>query len=229
MKVCVLGSNGFLGKNLMETGYAKTEKWVGVMRNDLDLMNQNEVDKFFKTNYFDVVIHCAACINQKDEATTFKNITMFENVIRAFNGKLIYFSSGAALRGNPPSDPYGLAKWMIDHRLRTMRNTHILRIWGCYGPHELETRFSAVCKRDKHVIIKRDKYFDYVHVATVCEVVRKCIYGEITEKEINISGKATRLLSEWAVIFGATYEIIDKDTLEDSYINLDDNLLCLNY
>ena len=227
MKVCVLGSGGFLGKNLMETSYAKSEKWVGVTRNELDLMNQCAVINFFKQNSFDVVIHCAASINQNDEATTFKNITMFENVVRAFSGKLIYFSSGAALRGNPPSDPYGLAKWIIDHRLRTMKNTHILRIWGCYGPHELETRFSAVCKRDKHVIIKRDKYFDYVHVATVCEVVRKCIYGEITEKEINISGRATRLLSKWAVIFGATYEIIDKDTLDDSYINLDDELLCI--
>lgn len=227
MKVCVLGSGGFLGKNLMETSYAKSEKWVGVTRNELDLMNQCAVINFFKQNNFDVVIHCAASINQNDEATTFKNITMFENVVRAFSGKLIYFSSGAALRGNPPSDPYGLAKWIIDHRLRTMKNAHILRIWGCYGRHELETRFSAVCKRDKHVIIKRDKYFDYAHVATVCEVVRKCIYGEITEKEINISGRATRLLSKWAVIFGATYEIIDKDTLDDSYVNLDDELLCI--
>tara|TARA_B100001559_G_C16483818_1_gene615029 strand:+ start:791 stop:1474 length:684 start_codon:yes stop_codon:yes gene_type:complete len=227
MKVCVLGSGGFLGKNLMETSYAKSEKWVGVTRNELDLMNQYAVINFFKQNKFDVVIHCAASINQNDETTTFKNITMFENVVRAFSGKLIYFSSGAALRGNPPSDPYGLAKWIIDHRLRTMKNTHILRIWGCYGPHELETRFSAVCKRDKHVIIKRDKYFDYAHVATVCEIVRKCIYDEITEKEINISGRATRLLSKWAVIFGATYEIIDKDVLDDSYINLDDEVLCI--
>ncbi len=227
MNVCVLGSGGFLGKNLMETSYAKSEKWVGMTRNDLDLMDQCAVINFFKRNNFDIVIHCAASIDQNDEATTFKNITMFENVVRAFSGKLIYFSSGAALRGNPPSDPYGLSKWIIDHRLRTMKNTHILRIWGCYGRHELETRFSAICKRDKHVIIKRDKYFDYVHVATVCEVVRKCIYGEITEREINISGRATRLLSKWAVIFGATYEIIDKDTLDDSYINLDDELLCI--
>lgn len=227
MKVCVLGSGGFLGKNLMETSYEKSEKWVGITRNDLDLMNQCAVINFFKQNNFDAVIHCGASINQNDEATTFKNITMFENVVRAFSGKLIYFSSGAALRGNPPSDPYGLAKWVIDHRLRTMKNTHILGIWGCYGPHELETRFSAVCKRDKHVIIKRDKYFDYVHVATVCEVVRKCIYGEITEKEINISGRAARLLSKWAVIFGATYEIIDEDTLDDSYVNLDDEILCI--
>jgi hypothetical protein len=37
---------------------------------------------------------------------------MFENVSRVFKGKLIYFSSGAALRGDPPTDPYGLSKWI---------------------------------------------------------------------------------------------------------------------
>jgi hypothetical protein len=50
---------------------------------------------------------------------------MFENVVRVFRGKLLYFSSGAALRGNPPVDPYGLSKWIIDQRIETIPNAHV--------------------------------------------------------------------------------------------------------
>ena len=50
MKVCVLGSNGFIGKNLiMDT------EWVGVTRHDLDLTDQMAVKKYFETHTYDVV------------------------------------------------------------------------------------------------------------------------------------------------------------------------------
>ena len=104
MKVCVLGSNGFIGKNLL-----RDMDWVGVTRNELDLTDQKAVETYFKIHKYDVVIHCAVTGGsrlKKDEGDViYKNILMFENVVRVFNGKLIYFSSGAALRGNPPTDP----------------------------------------------------------------------------------------------------------------------------
>jgi len=202
MNVCVLGSNGFIGKNLI-----RGTDWVGVSRQDLDLTNQSDVDTFFKEHAFDVVIHCAASIDQKNPSTTYTNILMFENVVRAFKGTLLYFSSGAALRGDPPTDPYGLSKWVIDQRIQTIPNAHSLRIWGCYGPDELPSRFSAVCRREGHVIIKKDKYFDFVDVEKVREIVKKYVHDELHEKEVNIVDPRTRLLSEWAVFFGATYEI----------------------
>ena len=129
MKVCVLGANGFIGKNLV-----KGMSWVGVTRQVLDLIDQEAVERYFKTHKYDVVIHCAASIDQSNESTTYKNVMMFENVTRVFKGRLIYFSSGAALRGDPPRDPYGLSKWIIDKRIQTIDNAYSLRIWGCYGP-----------------------------------------------------------------------------------------------
>jgi len=157
MKVCVLGAGGFIGKNLLHG-----TDWVGVTRHDVDLLNQSAVEEFFNINTYDVVVHCASSIDQQNETTTYKNILMFENVSRVFKGKLLYFSSGAALRGNPPIDPYGLSKWIIDQRIKVIPHAYTLRIWGCYGPGELPTRFSAVCKREGHVIIERDRYFQSV-------------------------------------------------------------------
>jgi nucleoside-diphosphate-sugar epimerase len=148
-----------------------------------------------------------------------KNILMFENVVRVFNGKLLYFSSGAAVRGNPPTDPYGLSIWIIDQRIKTIQNAHSLRIWGCYGPHELSTRFSAVCERKGHVSIDKDRYFDFIDVKDVQKVVHQYIDGLRDDKEIDLVYPEVRLLSQWAEIFGATYEIKNTSELDESYIS----------
>lgn len=214
MKVCVLGAGGFIGQNLI-----RNTDWVGVTRRDLDLLNQDEVEEYFKTHKYDVVIHCAASIDQLNTETTYKNLLMFENVVRVFSGKLIYFSSGAALRGSPPSDPYGLSKWVIDKRIDTIPNAYSLRIWGCYGPGEFSTRFSAVCKRDGHVNIDQDRYFDFIDVEDVKRIVREYVYSKwLMPKCCNLVYPKKMLLSEWAKFFGATFEI-NNPGLGEAYIS----------
>jgi nucleoside-diphosphate-sugar epimerase len=221
-RVCVLGAGGFIGKNLiLETG------WTGVTRQDLDLLDQDAVEKYFKAHTYDVVIHCASVGGsrlKKDEGeVVFKNVMMFENIVRVFKGKLICFSSGAALRGNPPSDPYGLSKWLIDRRIETMPNAYSLRIWGCYGPGELPTRFSSICKRKGHIIIDQDRYFDFVSIDTVCEIVRQyATSNKQLVKYCNLVYPEKLLLSQWAEKFGASWEITDTSKLGESYCLIKD-------
>lgn len=216
MKVCVLGAGGFVGKNLI-----KGMNWVGVTRQDLDLTDQYAVEKYFKENKYDVVIHCAVIGGsrlKKDEGDViYKNILMFENVVRVFKGRLIYFSSGAALRGNPPTDPYGLSKWIIDKRIKTIDDAYSLRIWGCYGPGELSTRFSAICKEKGHVVIDKDRYFDFVDIEYVRKIVFDYVHGYLRDKEYNLVYPEKLLLSQWAERFGATWEIEDKTGLGEPY------------
>ena len=216
VKVCVLGAGGFVGKNLV-----KGMKWVGVTRHDLDLTDQNAVEEYFKTYEYDVVIHCAVLGGsrlKKDEGDViYKNLLMFENVVRVFKGKIIYFSSGAALRGDPPTDPYGLSKWIIDKRIQTIDNAYSLRIWGCYGPGELPTRFSAICKEKGHVVIDKDRYFDFVDIEYVRVIVFDYVHGYLKEKEYNLVYPEKFLLSQWAEKFGATWEIKDTSELGEPY------------
>lgn len=216
-RVCVLGAGGFVGKNLL-----RGTDWVGVTRRDLDLTDQRAVEKYFDTHTYDVVIHCAVMGGSRlaadDGWVTHKNLLMFENVVRVFKGKLLYFSSGAALRGTPPTDPYGLSKWLIDRRIETIPGAHSLRIWGCYGPGELSTRFSAVCKRDGHVVIDRDRYFDFIDIEDVRKIVTEYVRSERNEKEYDLVYPNKLLLSEWAEKFGATWEVKDSTNLGESYI-----------
>ena len=218
MRVCVLGAGGFVGKNLI-----RDTDWVGVTRQDLDLTNQLEVEKYFKTHEYDAVIHCAVVggsrLKPDDGEVLYKNLLMFENVARVFNGKLIYFSSGAALRGDPPTDPYGLSKWLIDRRIDAIPNAYSLRIWGCYGPGELPTRFSAICKREGHVVIERDRYFDFIGIEDVKDIVRQYVFSKrMMPKCCDLVYPEKKLLSQWAEVFGASWEIKDISELGESYI-----------
>ena len=219
MKVCVLGANGFIGKNLL-----RDTDWLGVTREELDLIDQREVENYFKEHQYDVVIHCAVVggsrLRPDNGEVLYKNLLMFENVVRTFKGKILYFSSGAALRGDPPTDPYGLSKWLIEKRMETLPNSHILRIWGCYGPGELPTRFSAVCKREGHIVIDQDKYFDFIDVEDVKKIVQEYVSSKWKmPKYCNLVYPEKLLLSQWAEKFGATCEVKNKITLGQSYIS----------
>jgi len=218
-RVCVLGSNGFVGSNLL-----KDSNWIGVTRKELDLMDQTAVEKYFNEHTYDVVIHCAVVGGSRlvpdDGNVTYKNILMFENVVRVFKGKLIYFSSGAALRGDPPTDPYGLSKWLIDRRIQTIPDAYSLRIWGCYGDGELSTRFSAACKREKHVIIDKDRYFDFIDIKDVKYITQQYVRDELSDKEFDLVYEKKLLLSQWAEKFGASWEIRDITELGESYIKI---------
>ena len=219
MRVCVLGSNGFIGRSVL-----RGTNWLGVTRQDLDLTDQKAVDTFFeRSDPFDAVVHCAVVggsrLKADDGDVLYKNILMFENVVRHLDKmkRLVYFSSGAALRGEPPTDPYGLSKWLIDRRIETLGpNVYSLRIWGCYGPGELPTRFSAVCRSTGHVIIQQDRYFDFTSVEDVKKIVEQyCTDGG--EKFKNLVYPEKKKLSEWADVFGATWECLEPG-LGESYI-----------
>ena len=202
-RVCVLGAGGFLGQNLC-TG----TNWTGVTRSELNLLDQEAVEQYFEEHAYDVVVHCAVQggnrLYSDDGTVTHNNLLMFENVVRVFKGKLLYFSSGAALQGDPPTTPYGLSKWVIDRRIETMENAFSIRIWGCYGSGELPTRFSAVCRNEGHVVIHQDKFFDFVDVKDVKAVVLKYISGELKHKNIDLVYPEKKLLTQWAAFFGAT-------------------------
>jgi len=217
-RVCVLGAGGFIGKNVL-----RDTNWVGVTREDLDLTDQRAVEEYFRSHAYDVVIHCAVVGGSRLEEDTgdvfYKNLLMFENVVTAFKGNVLYFSSGAALRGNPPSDPYGMSKWLIDRRIETLPNAYSLRIWGCYGPGEPPTRFSAVCKREGHVVIDQDRYFDFIDIEDVRKIVQEYVSPKwMMPKVCNLVYPKKLLLSQWAEKFGATWEIKDTTKLGASYI-----------
>jgi hypothetical protein len=108
---------------------------------------------------------------------------------------------------------------LIDRRIDAIPNAYSLRIWGCYGPGELPTRFSAVCKREGHVVIERDRYFDFIDIEDVKDIVRQYVFSKrMMPKCCDLVYPEKKLLSQWAEVFGASWEIKDISELGESYI-----------
>jgi nucleoside-diphosphate-sugar epimerase len=170
MRICVLGSGGFIGGHIARA----FPGCVALTHKDLDLTDEHAVNEYFSKNEFDVIFHCAVVggsrLQKDDWSVLQKNISMFFNVLNASKYSLMYyFSSGAALKKR--DEPYGLSKWIIEQYKNP--RVQILRVWGCFGPGEPSTRFLSTAKRDGHVTIHSDIEFDFIHIYDVIEFVKK--------------------------------------------------------
>ena len=103
MKILITGGNGFIARNLSEQLNNNGLILSSVNRQGLDLLDQQKVFDFIKSERFDVLIHTATYDaapkhSTKDPSKVLENnLRMFFNLARCKDhfGKMIYFGSGA--------------------------------------------------------------------------------------------------------------------------------------
>ena len=188
-KIFITGANGFIGKNLCE-GLREYYDIFSLSRNELNLLDESEVEEYFKKNYFDAIIHCAtqnASRNAKEslDLVLERNLRMFFNLERCSNyyGKMYYLGSGAEydmenyipfmkeeyFGRHIPKDGYGFSKYIMSKISSNRNNIYDLRLFGVYGKYEdWEIRFisNAICKAmyNLPITIKQNVYFDYLYI-----------------------------------------------------------------
>jgi len=92
MKILICGATGFVGRNIFEFFSNKTEYetfGIGLNRklnysnfqNGIDLTNRKEVDSFFLTNSFDVVVQCAAVTSGIDDTINKPYLHVTDNAV----------------------------------------------------------------------------------------------------------------------------------------------------
>lgn len=196
MKILITGTSGFIGKNL-------EEKWNGKYniycpkRNELNLLDTEQVQEYLKKNQFDVVIHAANTNNTRNKATTSYdsldgNLRMFFNLERCkeYYGRMYYFGSGAEydmqhyvpdmkedyFGKHIPSDSYGFSKYIMSKACERAENIYDLRLFGVYGKYEeWERRFisNAICRAlmGMDITLWQNVYFDYLWVEDLCDIM----------------------------------------------------------
>ena len=202
LKILITGKNGFVGKSIKDLPFTDIT-FIG--RDDVDLLNANDVKKFFSNKTFDVVIHTAKVGGNRlypdGSDVTDNNLKMFFNLLRNKNKfvRFINLSTGAErdrftdniFESEYPVDPYGMSKSIIAKYCLNLDSFYNLRIYNVFGPKELETRFIRSnmqrYKEKKEMCISQDKEMDFIFIEDLKKVIMHYIRSKpkFLKKEID--------------------------------------------
>jgi len=222
--ILLLGSRGFIGRNLLEYFEAAPELYAvdHPSHRELDLSDGTSVRSFLGKKRYDVIINAAIC-NPRGSgvpagATELSmDLAMFHNLALCHDlyGKMLYFGSGAEFNkaksicsvsedgftNGVPETEYGLAKYTIGRLIENSDNIYSFRIFGLFGKYEdwRKTFISgACCKAIKGVpiTIRQNVFFDYLYIDDFCRAVEWFIDTDAKHHTYNVgSGRRIDLVS----------------------------------
>jgi GDP-L-fucose synthase len=203
LNILITGGNGYVAKSLANAFKDKYDITT-ISRSDFDLTDRKAVDTWFKTKYFDVVIHTAIVggsrLKPEDSAILDQNLNMYYNLLNnkdKFN-KFINFGSGFEFIPNPT--PYAISKNTIYNSLIDKPNFYNIRIFGIFDENEWETRFIKTCIKKyinhQDLEIHKDKYMDFFYMEDLISLVDYYINSNNPPKEIDCTYKESYKLSD---------------------------------
>lgn len=241
--ILITGSKGYIARNIAKklNGYEVTL----TNRANLNPLNSDDVDAFFKDKYFDVVLHTAikggTRLSPDEPYFVYENCLMHFNILRNNKnyGKYISFGSGAELDRaidinedsnylNPlPLDPYGMSKILIAKSGEAFNKFYNIRIFNIFNEDELPSRMIKgnilrYINKEK-IIIHQDKYMDFMYFDDFMKIILFYIENDKCPKSINCSYKKKYLLSDIASIINnlSSHKVeieIQNEKLGKSYI-----------
>ena len=241
--ILITGSDGYIARNIKLK--LKNSNITLTNRNNLNLLCSEEVDKFFKNKYFDIVLHTAVAGGSRlisdNQECFYKNCVMHFNLLKNKNnfGKYISFGSGAELDREKdinestnyldrfPVDPYGMSKNLIARSCENFNNFFNIRIFNVFNENELSSRMikNNILKyiNNQNMIIHQDRYMDFMYFDDFMKIVNHYIHNENCKKTINCSYESKYLLSDITKIinnldFHKVEIDIEKKGLGNSYI-----------
>lgn len=214
VKILLLGSSGFIGKNLKEQLCDKYD--INSPSHEiLDVTNEEAVKSILTRENYDVVIN-ALDIRNGDSYYFEQRLRMYANLEKYhdYYGKMIYFGSGAEYgRTLPiikieekefnriiPTDSYGFCLHQMSKSADISNNIYNLRLFGIFGKYEVwKKRFisNAICKAlfNYPITIRQNVTFDFLYIDDLCKIVEWMIEHNPVHHSYNaISGNSYSLI-----------------------------------
>lgn len=210
-KVLLTGGNGFIGKNILDSYLNEKYEIIAPRSFELNLIDTDCVDDFFKDKEFDIVLHSGtkpSHRNAKDLTNIFySNLRMFQNLERHKDkyGKFINFGSGAVydvsknitdakeedICRNIGQDDHGFCKYVVGKQIENLDNFVDLNIFGIFGKYEdYSIRFisNAICKvlYDLPITLRQNRKFSYLYVDDLMPILEFFIENDVKYKSYNI-------------------------------------------
>ena len=190
MSILLTGVEGFVGHNLAESFLAKGYSMLSPKKTELDLTDPASVDKYFRDNEIQTIVHCATT-ERVDTSfppnTCENNLRMFFNLEKQLTPsmKLINLGSGSEygrkywskkmaeeyFDEHVPEDGHSYAKYVISKYIigKNDPNLICLRIFGIYGKYE-DYRYkfisNAIVKNllKMPIVINQNVVYDYIYI-----------------------------------------------------------------
>lgn len=236
--VLITGGSGFIGRNLAEA-LNENYKILSPSRQELDLLDEQAIRRYFIQHTVDVVVHSATTPGHRNAKPVpdlaVRNQRMFFGLARNRDryGKMIFLSSGAIydmrhylpkmkeayFDTHVPHDEHGFSKYVCAKYIEEADKILELRLFGVFGKYEdYEIRFvsNAICKSimGLPITIKQNRRFDYLYVDDLAAVVDHFITHDAKHKTYNVTPDQAidlRSLAEMvAEVSGTRAEIIIK-------------------
>ena len=210
-KILLTGGNGFIGKNILDSYLNEKYEIIAPRSFELNLVDTDCVDGFFKGKEFDIVLHSGTKPghrNSKDPTNIFySNLRMFQNLERHKDkyGKFINFGSGALydvstnisnakeedIYKNIGKDDHGFCKYVVGKQIENLDNFVDLNIFGIFGKYEdWQIRFisNAICKTlfDLPITIRQNRRFSYLYIDDLMPILELFIENDVKYKSYNI-------------------------------------------
>lgn len=225
-QILLTGGSGFIGRNILESFLAEKYEILAPKSTELNLIDTNCVDAFFKCHdCFDVVIHSAVKAGHRNAKDTnnlfYSNVRMFQNLERQKDkyGKFINLGSGAVydmqnyqpkmkedfVGMHIPVDEHGFCKYVVNKQIEQLDNFVDLRIFGIFGKYEdYAIRFisHAICKTlfNLPITIKQNRKLDYLYIDDLMPILEFFIENDVKYKSYNITPDKSIELFELAEI-----------------------------
>lgn len=214
MKILILGSSGFVGKNMTEFFQERYEVYTP-MHSELDVLEESTVKKQLMSQHYDIVINAVDL--KGGDSNYFENrLRMFWNLFkyREYYGKMIYYGSGAEYgrdvplckvkesdleMRNIPMDTYGFCLQQMNYMACKSENIYNLRLFGIFGKYELwQQRFisNMICRAlyDLPFIIKQNRIMDFLSINDLCYITEWCMTNNMKFHDYNaVSGNSYEL------------------------------------
>lgn len=243
MKILVTGGNGNIAKQIKNNLSCHYEI-INLSRQELNVLNLDEIDKYLEKNTFDILVHTAILGGRRTKEETGEvthiNLLMLENLLKFshkfkmiinFDSAAIYDRSTDILNRKEtdlftvPTDYYGFSKYVIYNRSLQYNHMYNFRIFNIFHANEEPDRFIKSCfnsvKNNKKVTIFEDKYFDFVYEDDFIKIIRFYFKNidnqEKLKKTINICYEKKYKLSDIAKIIIKDESLID---IENKNVNL---------
>lgn len=220
--ILITGSNGFIGKNLVEF-LADRYNLLTPKREELNLLDDLSVDTYFRKHSVDVVVHTAGKPGHRNiidpTGIFYADTRMYFNLMRNQNyfGKLIITGSGGIYdmrnyrpkmkeeewKANIPTDEHGFFRYVTAHHIEVSKDVVDLRLFGVFGKYEdYAIRFisNAICKVlfDLPITIQQNRMFDYLYINDLFPVVEHFIGNDAKYNEYNVTPDNSISLKELA-------------------------------